>query len=278
MDLAVNKPTETSAQVTITELLGWVTEEERAIGAAVESVRAATQDRFEVIVKGLLNYEPSVAFGLLSDAVAETKPKDDSGKPYKGAKADAVVAVRMSELRQIIGAIQGGWDQWPEMVKRGRDAAATEAREWLKGVRPVRQDDGTIKRELVAEPMTAKGEPVSKVKARQLRRKLKRAENELLEDPDEGITLAPEQIEELEDGANLALVLTPEQQRTLREKARNKVAQEQIAKKIETWNGRSDRFIDDVLADGLGEDAIAAMFERMKVRALAVMRGEPAPM
>ncbi len=270
--------TKVQTQVTITELLGWVQAEQDATNKAIESVRQATTARFETIVTGLVQYEPSVAFGLLSDAVAETKPKDDDGKPYKGAKADPVVAVRMSELRQIIGAIQGGWDQWPEMVKRGRDAAATEAREWLKGVRPVRQEDGSIKRELIAEPMTAKGEPVSRVKARQLRRKLKRAENELLEDPEEGITLAPDQIEELEDGANLALVLTPEQQRTLREKARNKVAQEAVAKAIEKWQSRADKFVDEVMADGLGEDAIAAMFDRMKARAWAVMRGEPAPM
>ncbi len=270
-------PTETSAQVTISELLGWVTEEQRAIERATDEVRRATTARFETIVNGLANYEPSVAFGLLSDAVAETKPKDDTGKPYKGAKADPVVAVRMSELRQIIGAIQGGWDQWPEMVKRGRDAATTEAREWLKGVRPVRQEDGSIKRELVAEPMTAKGEPVAVVKRRQQARKLGRAMRELIEDPDEGVELADEQVEKVEAGMPLALVLTEEQRTKIAEKARNKVAQEAIAKKIETWNGRSDRFIDDVLADGLGEDAIAAMFDRMKARAWAVMRGEPAP-
>lgn len=278
MDIAMKAPTETSAQVTITELLGWVTEEQRAIERATDEVRRATTARFETIVNGLANYEPSVAFGLLSDAVAETKPKDDTGKPYKGAKADPVVAVRMSELRQIIGAIQGGWDQWPEMVKRGRDAATTEAREWLKGVRPVRQEDGSIKRELVAEPMTAKGEPVAVVKRRQQARKLGRAMRELIEDPDEGVELADEQVEKVEAGMPLALVLTEEQRTKIAEKARNKVAQEAIAKKIETWNGRSDRFIDDVLADGLGEDAIAAMFDRMKARAWAVMRGEAAPM
>lgn len=277
MDIAMKAPTETSAQVTITELLGWVTEEQRAIERATDEVRRATTARFETIVNGLANYEPSVAFGLLSDAVAETKPKDDTGKPYKGAKADPVVAVRMSELRQIIGAIQGGWDQWPEMVKRGRDAATTEAREWLKGVRPVRQEDGSIKRELVAEPMTAKGEPVAVVKRRQQARKLGRAMRELIEDPDEGVELADEQVEKVEAGMPLALVLTEEQRTKIAEKARNKVAQEAIAKKIETWNGRSDRFIDDVLADGLGEAAIAAMFDRMKARAWAVMRGEPAP-
>ena len=270
--------TKVQTQVTISELLGWVQAEQDATDKAIESVRQATTARFEVIVKGLLNYEPSVAFGLLSDAVAETKPKDDSGKPFKGAKADAVVAVRMSELRQIIGAVQGGWDQWPEMVKRGRDAAATEAREWLKGVRPVRQEDGSIKREQIAEPMTAKGEPVAQVKRRQQARKLGRAMRDILENEDEGVELADEQVEKVEAGMPLALVLTEDQRKQIAEKARNKVAQEAIAKKIETWKGRSDKFVDDVLADGLGEDAIAAMFDRMKARAWAVMRGEPAPM
>ena len=278
MDIAMKAPTETSAQVTITELLGWVTEEQRAIERATDEVLRATTARFETIVNGLANYEPSVAFGLLSDAVAETKPKDDDGKPYKGAKADPVVAVRMSELRQIIGAIQGGWDQWPEMIKRGRDAAVTEAREWLKGVRPVRQEDGSIKRELVAEPMTAKGEPVAVVKRRQQARKLGRAMRELIEDPDEGVELADEQVEKVEAGMPLALVLTEDQRKQIAEKARNKVAQEAVAKAIEKWQSRADKFVDEVMADGLGEDAILAMFGRMKVRALAVMRGEPAPM
>lgn len=277
MDIAMKAPTETSAQVTISELLGWVTEEQRAIERATDEVRRATTARFETIVNGLANYEPSVAFGLLSDAVAETKPKDDTGKPYKGAKADPVVAVRMSELRQIIGAIQGGWDQWPEMVKRGRDAATTEAREWLKGVRPVRQEDGSIKRELVAEPMTAKGEPVAVVKRRQQARKLGRAMRELIEDPDEGVELADEQVEKVEAGMPLALVLTEDQRKQIAEKARNKVAQEAVAKAIEKWQSRADKFVDEVMADGLGEDAIAAMFDRMKARAWAVMRGEPAP-
>jgi len=278
MDLAVNKPTETSAQVTVSELLGWVKAEQDATNKAIESVRQATTARFEVIVKGLLNYEPSVAFGLLSDAVAETKPKDDDGKPVKGAKADAVVAVRMSELRQIIGAVQGGWDQWPEMVKRGRDAAATEAREWLKGFRPIRQENGSIKRELVAEPMTAKGEPVTQVKRRQQARKLGRAMRELIEDPDEGVELADDQVEKVEAGMPLALVLTEDQRKQIVEKVCNKVAQEAVAKAIEKWQSRADKFVDEVMADGLGEDAIVAMFDRMKARAWAVMRGESAPM
>lgn len=270
--------TKVQTQVTITELLGWVQAEQDATNKAIESVRQATTARFETIVTGLVQYEPSVAFGLLSDAVAETKPKDDSGKPYKGAKADPGVAVRMSELRQIVGAVQGGWDTWPEMVKRGRDAAVTEAREWLKGVRPVRQDDGTIKREQIAEPMTAKGEPVSQVKRRQQARKLGRAMRELIEDPDEGIELAAEQVEKIEAGMPLALVMNEDQRKQIAEKARNKVAQEAVAKAIEKWQSRADKFVDEVMADGLGEDAIAAMFERMKARALAVMRGEAAPM
>lgn len=274
MDLAVNKPTETASQVTVSELLGWVKAEQDAVATAEGSTTA----RFETIVSTMVQYEPSVAFGLLSDAVAETKPKDDDGKPYKGAKADAVVAVRMSELRQIIGAIQGGWDQWPEMVKCGRQAAVTEAREWLKGVRPVRQDDGTIKRELIAEPMTAKGEPVAQVKRRQQARKLGRAMREMIEDPDEGVELTDEQVEKIEAGMPLALVMNEEQRKQIAEKARNKVAQEAVAKAIEKWQSRADKFVDEVMADGLGEDAIAAMFERMKARAWAVMRGEPAPM
>lgn len=278
MDIAMKAPTETSAQVTITELLGWVTEEQRAIERATDEVRRATTARFEVIVKGLLNYEPSVAFGLLSDAVAETKPKDDDGKPFKGAKADAVVAVRMSELRQIVGAVHGGWDQWPEMVKRGRDAAATEAREWLKGVRPVRQEDGSIKRELVGEPMTAKGEPVAVVKRRQQARKLGRAMRELIEDPDEGVELADEQVEKVEAGMPLALILTEEQRTKITEKARNKVAQEAMAKVIEKWNGRVDKFVDEMLAEGLGEAAIDQLIARMSSRFCAAMKGETAPM
>lgn len=277
MDIAMKAPTETSAQVTISELLGWVTEEQRAIERATDEVRRATTARFETIVNGLANYEPSVAFGLLSDAVAETKPKDDTGKPYKGAKADPVVAVRMSELRQIIGAIQGGWDQWPEMVKRGRDAATTEAREWLKGVRPVRQEDGSIKRELVAEPMTAKGEPVAVVKRRQQARKLGRAMRDILENEDEGVELADDQVEKVEAGMPLALVLTEEQRTKIASKAREKIEQDKMAKAIEKWNDRGAKIVDEMLADGMGEVAILATFEKMKARALAVMRGEPAP-
>ena len=270
--------TKVQTQVTITELLGWVQAEQDATNKAIESVRQATTARFETIVTGLVQYEPSVAFGLLSDAVAETKPKDAAGKDVKGGKADPIVAVRMSELRQIIGAVQGGWDQWPEMVKRGRDAATKEAREWLKGVRPVRQEDGTIKREQIAEPMTAKGEPVAQVKRRQQARKLGRAMRDILENEDEGVELADEQVEKVEAGMPLALVLTEDQRKQIAEKARNKVAQEAVAKAVEKWQSRADKFVDEVMADGLGEDAIVAMFDRMKARAWAVMKGEPAPM
>lgn len=273
MDLKVHKPIETAAQVTVSELLGWVKAEQDAVATA----QGSTTARFEMIVSTMVQYEPSVAFGLLSDAVRETKPKDSTGAFVKGGLADPAVQTRMSELRQIIGAIQGGWDQWPQMVRRGREAAVTEAREWLKGFRPVRQEDGTIKRELIAEPMTAKGEPRSVVEKRQQRRKLIRAQNALIDDPDEGIALSDEQREELESGANLALVLTPEQQAKLKAKASIKVEQDKIAAAIKRWEGRGEKFVDEMLADGMGEEAILATFEKMKARALAVMRGETAP-
>lgn len=273
MDIKVHKHAETAAQVTISELLGWVKAEQDAVATA----QGSTTARFEMIVSTMVQYEPSVAFGLLSDAVRETKPKDSTGAFVKGGLADPAVQTRMSELRQIIGAIQGGWDTWPQMVRRGREAAVTEAREWLKGFRPVRQEDGTIKRELIAEPMTAKGEPVAQVKRRQAARKLGRAMRDILENEDEGVELADEQVEKVEAGMPLALVLTEEQRTKIADKARQKIEQEKAAKAIERWTERASKFVDEMLADGMGEEAIFATFEKMKARALAVMRGESAP-
>ena len=51
-----------------------------------------------------------------------------------------------------------------------------------------------------------------------------------------------------------------------------------MAKAIEKWNDRVDKFVDEMLAEGLGEEAIDQLIARMSSRFCAAMKGEAAPM
>lgn len=233
----------------------WVTRDAEAVAKVTDAVQRETRTMFETVVRGIIDYEPESLFGLLAEVVAETKPVGDDGKPVKGGKADPATQTRMSELRQIYGAARGGWD-WPAMVARGREAAVKEARAFLK-------DEG----------LTAKGESIEAVKRRTENRKLGRAARALLES---GEILTLEQREKVDAGIDLALVIKPEQAAALTAKARESVQAEKIAKKLETWEGRIDAMLKAMLDDGLGEDAIVGLIDRLAAKAGAVFGGEPA--
>lgn len=218
-----------------------------------------TRSMFKTVVGGLIDMGPETAFGLLSQVVAETKEKNEDGKPVKGAKADAATSVRMSELRQIYGAVRSGMSF--AIISKGREVAVMEARAWLK--------DNNI---------TAKGEPVEQVQRRNAARKLAKAARSLLES-DEGMEiLSDDQVEKVEAGMPLALVLDEGQRKLIADKARQSVEADAIKRKLETWYKRADSMVDDMLGDGLGEDMIDGILARMRTRFEAIAKGEPAPM
>lgn len=223
--------------------------------AVNEAIARETRSMFETVVRGIIDYTPDALFGMLAEVVAETKEKGADGKPVKGAKADAATQTRMSELRQIYGAFQGGWD-FSAILPRGREATVTEARAYLK-------DNG----------LTAKGETVESVRKRTEARKLGKAARDLMES-DEGIDLlSEEQIDKVEAGMPLALVITPEQRDKLAEKARLSVEADKVKAKVAAWQKRADALIDAMVEDGIGEADLRVLVERIVHRADAWMQG-----
>lgn len=238
--------------ITMQQLREWVDADKGALVAAEKS----TVPMFQEVVFGLLDMVGDTPFGLLSEMVAATKPVDAEGKPIKGAKADNTTSARASELRQIIGAVRAGMSVY--VLKSGRVAAVEEARAWLKD-----------------NELTAKGEPVAEVQRRAEARKMGKAASALFETG--AVQLSSEQMQAMGEGRPLALVITPEQQAEVTEKARLSVEADKIKVKLAKWEKKADEFAADMLKDGIGEDAFA-IIDRILAKIESVAKGEPAMM
>jgi hypothetical protein len=209
----------------LAEYVGRIAAEESKIDSIALSI-------FKTAALGVLECEPSVAMGLLSEVVKESKVD---------GKADAATAARMSELRQIYGSVRHGLPV--TILDMGRNAAVVEARAYLK-------DNG----------ITAKGESIAVRDARNANRKLGKAAAALIE---EGGILTDEQAAKVESGVDLALVITPEQQEALRAKAAQSVEAEKIRAKLAGWKKAGAKLIDTVLAEGGNEEELTAVFAEM---------------
>ena len=238
--------------ITMQQLRDWVDADKGALVAAEKS----TVPMFQNVVFGLLDMVGDTPFGLLSEMVAATKPVNADGKPIKGSKADATTAVRASELRQIVGAIRAGMPVG--VLESGRVAAVDEARAWLK-----------------THELTAKGEPVAEVQRRTEARKMGKAASALFETG--AVQLTNEQMQAMGSGTPLALVITPEQQAEVTEKARLSVEADRIKAKLAKWEKKADDFAAELLKDGIGEDAFA-IIDRILAKIASVAKGEPAMM
>lgn len=221
-----------------------------------EAETTAGRAVFQVTAQALLEYEPSVAFGLLTETVAKTKEVDGEGKPVKGAKADPVVAVRMSELRQIYGAVRGGMTI--DILSSGREAAVQEARAFL-----------------AEHEMTARGEAKAEVAVRAKRTKIEKAYRKAQEEVDPE-TLTPEQRSKVAAGMPIDLVLTQADRDALAAKALQSVQADQIKARLDRWADRAVGLIDEMLQSGAGEEVIEQVLILMRKRAESAFKGEAA--